>query len=60
MVMIIAKYLTNSNVLKLGAVLFMEPMGQMYFKESALNAKAVSLELISSHNLTLQNLNYSD
>ncbi len=51
MVMIIAKYLINSNVLNLGAVLFMELMGQMYFRESALNAKAVSLELISNHNL---------
>ena len=51
MVMIIAKYLINSNVLNLGAVLFMELMGLMYFRESVLNAKAVSLELISNHNL---------
>ncbi|EDK28160.1 hypothetical protein VSWAT3_01940 [Vibrionales bacterium SWAT-3] len=50
--MIIAKYLINSNVLNLGAVLFMELMGQMYFRESALNAKVVSLELISNHNLS--------
>ncbi len=51
MVMTITKFHTNSNVLNLGAVLFTAPMGLMYFKESALNAKVVNLELISSHNL---------
>lgn len=60
MAMIIAKSPTNSNALNLGAVSCMEPMGPMYFKENALNAKVENLELIFSHNLAPSSLNYCD
>ncbi|WP_172443105.1 hypothetical protein [Vibrio tapetis] len=56
MAMIIAKPPTNSNALNLDVGLFMERMGPMYFKESALNAKVASEASVSSHNLLLIDL----